>query len=217
SPASATTSVVFSAAGQYLVRARVTDGELSSEDTIEVSVHVEGSDQPEDPEPPTDPDDPMDGDFDGPIRITQGGVYTGRWASDNPGVPAVRIETSEAVVIEDSVITGPGHLISTDYHETSNLTVRDTYGFAQNPNVRGKAPGRFIHIESFSNLIVENNYFEGTSGIYAHRWLGGGTVKIRYNVARNVNGMWSDGNGSWLKGNNDYSFVQFVQFNKVNG
>ncbi len=217
-PHSATTAVTFSAVGEYLVRAVVSDGQLSSQDTIEVTVREQGGgEQPEDPEPPTDPGDPLDGEFDGPIKITKGGVYSGRWASDSPSVPAVRIETSEPVVIENSVITGPGHLISTDYSRTSNLTVRNTYGYAKNPNVRGRAPGRFIHIESFSNLVVENNYFEGTSGIYAHRFMGGGTVKIRYNVARNVNGMHSDGNGSWLKGSSDYSIVQFTQFNNVNG
>src|SRR5690606_1582499 len=98
---------------------------------------------------------------------------------------------------------------------TTRLTVRNTYGFGQNPNVRGRAPGGFIHVESFADLVVENNYLEGTSGIYVHRWLGGGTGKIRFNEARNVVGLLSDGNGSCLTGNDQFMYAQFVQLNSV--
>lgn len=204
-PDSAKTAATFSAAGRYRLSAIATDGELSSEASVEVEVSAVAE----------EPRHPLDGDFDGPIRITRGGVYSGRWASDDPRVPAVLILTTEPVVIENSVITGPGHLISTDFHMTTRLTVRNTYGFGQNPNVRGRAPGRFIHVESFADLVVENNYLEGTSGIYVHRWLGGGTVKIRFNEARNVVGLLSDGNGSWLTGNDQFMYAQFVQFNSV--
>jgi len=161
------------------------------------------------------PDDVLTAEFDGPIRIREGGVYSGHWASDDPAVPAVLILTSEPVVIENSIVTGPGHLIATEFHRTARLTVRNTYGFGQNPGVYGKAPGRFLQVETFADLVVENNYLEGTAGIYVHRWVGGGSAKIRYNQARNITGMWSDGQGSWLSDAGEYSIVQFVQFNDV--
>lgn len=155
--------------------------------------------------------------FDPPIRITKGGTYSGNWKSTDPNVPAVMIYTDEPVTIENSIITGPGHLVSTDFHTTTDLTVRNTYGYGQNPDERGRPPGRFLHIEMFSKLIVENNYLEDTMGIYAHRWVGGGTVKILFNRAFNIVGLWSDGDGSWLRGENQFSYAQFVQLNSVHG
>lgn len=212
------TYATFSATGSFVIRATVSDGELSAEAAISVAVTEPpvGGDDPEIPEP-SDPDDPLDGEFDGPIRITKGGVYSGRWASTDPKVPAVLIDTTEPVVIENSVLRGPGHLISTEFHKTTRLTVRNTYGFGERPNTQGRAPGRFVAVETFAELVVENNYLEGTSGIYAHRWVGGGTVKVRYNRARNVVGLWSDGKGGWLTGSSQFSIVQFVQFNDVKG
>lgn len=210
SPNAAITSATFQALGSYVLRASVTDGELSAAADLEVSVQEPDGE-------PDQPDDPLDGDFDPPIKITKGGVYTGRWASDDPDVPAVLIDTAEPVTIENSVLTGPGHLISTDFHKTTRLVVRNSQGFGQNPDVYGENPGRFIHVESFADLVVENNYLEGTSGIYVHRWLGGGSVKIRFNRARNIVGLWSDGNGSWLDGGNQFTYAQFVQFNDVRG
>lgn len=157
----------------------------------------------------------LQGSFDPPIRITAGGTYSGKWASTDPDVPAVMVITDEPVTIENSILTGPGHLVSTDFHTTTDLTVRNTYGLGQNPNEYGRPPGRFLHVESFSQLIVENNYLEGTMGIYVHRWMGGGTVKILFNRALNVIGLWSDGAGSWLRGDSQFSYAQFVQFNSV--
>lgn len=176
---------------------------------------IDRGDHPGFPAPTELPDDVIKAVFDGAIRIREGGVYSGRWASDDPSVPAVLIMTSEPVVIENSIVTGPGHLIATEFHRTARLTVRNTYGFGQNPGVYGKAPGRFLQVESFADLVVENNYLEGTAGMYVHRWVGGGSAKIRYNQARNIMGMWSDGEGSWLSGAGEYSIVQFVQFNDV--
>ena len=39
-----------------------------------------------------------------PIVIVKGGTYRGNWQSLDPDVPAVRVRTSEAVIIENSTI-----------------------------------------------------------------------------------------------------------------
>lgn len=210
---SAKTLVMFSEPGQYVLRLDASDGELTSDRSVAVLVTESGGTLPP---PPDEPGDPLDGEFDGPIRITKGGVYSGRWASDDPNVPAVYIDTSERVVLENSILKGPGNLITTNFHKTAHLTVRNSRGYGVNPNIFGRAPGRFLAIQSFADLVIENNYLENTAGIYAHRWVGGGTIKIRFNRIRNVVGLWSDGEGSWLTGAKQFSIAQFVQFNDVN-
>ena len=51
--------------------------------------------------------------FSGPITITSGGTYRGCWESPDFGTPAVRISTTEPVVIEKSIVRAPGKKIAT--------------------------------------------------------------------------------------------------------
>ena len=39
-----------------------------------------------------------------PLVITQGGTYGGRWVSTDPKIPAVLIDTTEPVIIQNSAI-----------------------------------------------------------------------------------------------------------------
>ena len=153
-----------------------------------------------------------------PIVITQGGTYSGNWRSDNARVPAVIVATSEPVIIENSVIRGRGTLIASSYHNAS-LTVRNTKGYALNPNVKGRYPGRFIDLEGFVSLTAENNYMEGTSGIYLYSYAGNGTeqqtIKVMRNIAKNIDGRHSDGKDGFLTGPFDNYYVQFFQINGV--
>src|SRR5690606_35478446 len=82
---------------------------------LQISDRGDPAEHPGFPAPLELPDDVLAAEFDGPIRIREGGVYSGRWASDDPSVPAVLILTSEPVVIENSIVTGPGHLIATEF------------------------------------------------------------------------------------------------------
>ncbi|WP_231557371.1 NPCBM/NEW2 domain-containing protein [Deinococcus sp. YIM 77859] len=151
--------------------------------------------------------------YSGPITITRGGTYSGNWESLDPNVPAVSIKTAEPVVIENANIRGRGDLIRGYW---VNLTVRNTNGYGLNPNVYGRHTGRFISAEDVLNLRVENNYLEGTTGIYVNIFQGkaanGQTVKILRNRVKNIDGRKSDGKGGYL---NDRYLVQFVQLSKV--
>lgn len=166
-----------------------------------------------------------------PIVITKGGTYTGTWESTDRNVAAITVNTSEPVVILDSVVRGPGDLIESDTTHT-NITVRNTRGYSVNPNVYGKAAGEFIEVDQFDNLVVENCYMEGTAGInlltYAGDRTRAETVRIVGNKALNIDGRKSNGAGGYLDFNErtrrsdghtqtGYDIVQFVQFDKVVG
>ena len=133
-------------------------------------------------------------------------------------MPAVTIATSQPVTIQNSIIRSRGALIAS-YGYNANLTVRNTQGFGLNPNVYGRYPGRFIDLENFSNLVVENNYMEGTSGIYLYQYTGNytpaQTIKVMRNSALNIDGRYSDGKGGFLTGPFDNYYVQFFQINGV--
>jgi hypothetical protein len=150
-----------------------------------------------------------------PVVIDEGGTYSGKWQSHDPDVPAVLIDTSEPVTIEDSLIRSRGHLIVAP--DGADVTVRNSSGYGLNPNVKGKVPGRFLVADQFKRAILENNYLEGTSGIYLHDYEGDGTedqsVKILRNRAKNIDGRHSDGTGGFSE--TGYEPAQFVQLDKV--
>jgi len=88
------------------------------------------------------------------------------------------------------------------------------------PEHQRPVSGRFLDVEGFSNIVVENNYLQNTSGIYLYKYQGNhtasNTVKVRYNVCLNVDGRVSNGKGGWRHGppNPDY-YRQFFQINGV--
>ena len=103
--------------------------------------------------------------YSGPIVITSGGTYSGKWQSNNPDVAAVTIRTTAPVIIENSNLQGKGNLIETAVADV-DLTVRNSRGYGLNPGVAGRVPGRFLDGQSFDNIRIEHNYIEGTSGIW---------------------------------------------------
>ncbi len=156
-----------------------------------------------------------------PITIRRGGVYSGNWQSLNADIPAVRIRTSEPVVIQNSNIRSAGACIDA-YGYAVNLTVRNTSGYGVNPNVAGRYTGRFMDIDGFVKVSATNNYLESTGGIYLYNYMGnhtsGQSVKILRNVAKNIEGRESDGNGGWKAGApNPDCYRQFFQINGVEG
>lgn len=163
--------------------------------------------------------------YNGPIEVGPSAtvpiVITGNFRSDDPEVPAIRINTAQPVVIRNCTVAGRGHLISNS-RAGANVKVQNCRGFGLNPYVRMLNPGRFVAIEGGSSLVVENSYLKNTGGIYL---LGGSTrmttIKILRNRALNIDGRRSDGAGGWLTpapGDRPEKFfrAQFVQFNKVN-
>jgi hypothetical protein len=134
----------------------------------------------------------------------------------------VTILTAQPVVIQNSNIRGKGTLIQSYVDGAAKLTIRNNRAYGLNPGVKGRQVGRFLDVEGFGNVRVENNYMEGTAGIYLYDYRGNRTasqtVKVLRNVALNIDGRASDGNGGWLKKKANPEFYrQFFQINGVKG
>ncbi|WP_299826453.1 PA14 domain-containing protein [uncultured Pontibacter sp.] len=150
--------------------------------------------------------------YSGPLVITKGGTYTGNWESRDSEVSAVEIRTNEPVVIVNSNIRGAGPLVRS-LGNSADITIRHTngYGLTPTPWKDYKKARRFLGVDVFRNIVVENCYMENTAGIYiGQRYEGNGstnnTIKIRYNKAKNIDGRVHGGQ----------TFAQFVQFNYRN-
>ncbi|MBC7384613.1 MAG: hypothetical protein H7301_00440 [Cryobacterium sp.] len=111
--------------------------------------------------------------FSNPIEITRGGTYTGNWKSTNPSVNAVTVSTSEPVIIQNCNVAGPGPLIRLPWG--GNVEVRNCRGFGIKGNFH---ENQFFIAAGASRIIVENNYFQNTSGITLGS-MGSGTSEIR--------------------------------------
>jgi hypothetical protein len=144
-----------------------------------------------------------------PIIITAGGTYSGFWESQDSDVPAVRIRTTEPVIIENALIGGRGNLIASDINGVQ-LTVRNTRGYGLTPSRSDANVGHFINIEVIKSALIENNTLEQTAGIY----IAGldptrgpsDTIRVLRNRAKNIDGRRPDGTRK---------LVQFLQFNGV--
>src|SRR5579859_7818856 len=149
------------------------------------------------------------------VTITEGGTYSGTWTSQDPNVPVILIATSDPVVIENSTLTGPGNLIQTGA-DHAKVIARNCHGAGVNPNVAGRAVGRFLTAENFDSIVVENNDLEQTAGIYLLTFAGGPSsdpsIRIIGNVAHNIDGRHSDGAGGYQA---DQDLVQFLQLDQV--
>lgn len=151
--------------------------------------------------------------YSAPITITKGGTYTGNWDSENPDIPSVSVKTSDPVIIINSNIIGKSDLIHV--YNKANITIKDTYGSAENPNVKNDNVGHFAVIDNgFSKIDIENNELDQTSGIQIDGNNGtNGIVDVLYNKAHNIDGRLSNGNGGYIltNGDSDYIIAQFVQ------
>ena len=142
----------------------------------------------------------------GPLVITQGGTYSGNYQSLDSSVPCILVNTTAPVVLQGCRLAGAGHLIQSG--TGANLTVRECSGVGLTPSVDGQPPGHFLDAYQSQSLVVEHNTFSGTSGIVVDRWTGkSGTLTVRYNRVRNVDGRWRNNGGS--------SLCSFLQLNTV--
>jgi len=131
----------------------------------------------------------------GPVTITAGGTYSGTWASTS-STPAVRISTTEPVVIQNSIITNQsgGPLVVTDWPLAANVTLRKVKAFGGN--------GRFFEAEGFKSIRIENCTIDKTSGIKLVHGEASSSVVITRNKHRNIQ-------------RGDGHFGNFVQFAAV--
>ena len=73
--------------------------------------------------------------------------------------------------------------------------------YGKNPNAYGVAVGRFINLEDFDSADIENNYLEGTAGIYMLNYSGDHTAGESSRspaTKQNIDGRKSDGAGGYL-------------------
>ena len=151
--------------------------------------------------------------YSAPLTITQGGTYSGNWQSTDMSVPALTIQTSEPVIIENCHLSHNGNGIEAAVPNT-RVTVRNCYFHGRAPNVDNKARGGGVLMPYFANLVVEHNSFENTATpIQAYFYQGNATAQetllVRYNKVRNINGTFKDGIG---QENQNFVAVQnFVQ------
>lgn len=151
--------------------------------------------------------------FDGPLTITKGGTYSGNWESLDFKTPAVKVMTSEPVIIENCNLRFRGHGILSPW-TNANLIVRNCKGVGLNSMTLGESTGRFFAAEGFQSIELTNNTLVQNSGIYLNGWDGAGTgrIFISENYAENIDGRLSDGKGGYQ---NDFYRVQFVQLNNI--
>jgi hypothetical protein len=137
--------------------------------------------------------------FAGPLHITSGGTYSGNWESQDPAVPAILVDTLEPVSIEHCTLRGRANLISAG-RAGVDVTVRHCRGYGLDSGVAGQERGAFFEAYRVAQLTFEHNYMEGLfEGIvlieYGGLAIGTPPVVIRYNRARNLMGLYSDGQG----------------------
>jgi hypothetical protein len=149
--------------------------------------------------------------YSGPLVITQGGTYSGNYRSTNSSVPVITIQTTQPVIIENSILAGAGNIIDAK-NGGSSLTIRNNraYGLAQSAD--NTRHGRFAEVNAGRSVTIEHNYFEQTTGIDIYRWGGNGTAQqtltVRYNSAKNMDGRYRNGGGT---------FCNFIGMNGATG
>ena len=172
--------VRYGASGTYTTPRSFTDGVMCSngvfgDPLVGVTKRCETRAASGTPPPPA----PPPSTWSPPITITQGGTYSGSWESTT-SAPAVRITTTEPVVIENSRVrnlTG-GRLIVSDWPLAVNLTLRGVQGFG--------GDGYFIELEGHKSFVMENCTLEKTSGVRLNLDAPGSTTRITRNRARNI-------------------------------
>ena len=101
-------------------------------------------------------------------------------------------------MIENSDLSGPGDLITAP-PDILNLTVRNSTFHGQPPNNPAHIRGRALNVQTYKNLVVENNFFEDTNTVvktsgYLGNGTPGNTLMVRFNRVHNIIGHRPDGN-----------------------
>ncbi|RYZ68025.1 MAG: hypothetical protein EOP09_10095, partial [Proteobacteria bacterium] len=135
------------------------------------------------------------------------GTYSGMNIERLDGSPAISIETSEPIIIENCNVRGTGDLIRS-WANGANITIRNCNGYGVKVPA-GVEQGKFLSIVNPGKLLVHNNYFQdvakGLLVYIAPDYAQNHTVesvRVFANIGRNMN-------------DNTQEFGTFVQFNRV--
>lgn len=99
----------------------------------------------------------LDLDFEDPITITKGGTYSGNWRSTSSTKNVITINTSEEVIIRNSVIVGSANLI---YGRDVNLKLINNVGYGT-----GNKVGKFFDLTAHKDLLVKGNVISNLWGM----------------------------------------------------
>ena len=129
-----------------------------------------------------------------------GNVITGNYQGTTTQA-AIRVNTTQSVVISNAILQGPGDLIQA-LNVAANITVTNTSGTGTNPNVRGVQKGIFLHVNSFTSINMLNNNISGVRlGFFCKAYAGDyttdNTLIIDKNIFSNMDARPSDGKGSY--------------------
>lgn len=146
-----------------------------------------------------------------PLVITKGGIYSGNFLNVDSDIDAITINTTEPVIIENTLTLSAGNHIRCAV-KGANVTVRNSVGVGLAPTKDGVTTGRYITMNNFANVVIENNELVHTAGIYLLDYLGNrtlnNTIKVRFNKSKNIDGR--DRYGNFVPAKK----VQFIQLNK---
>lgn len=138
-----------------------------------------------------------------PITVTSAATLTGCYRSTDPAVPAVKISTTEAVVLDHARVEHTGKGVE-DTVTGSRVTTKDTT-YQQLP-LSTVVNHRAIELEGVASFTAEYNKLVDGDGM----WIGGpttGAVAVRFNEASNI--------GRYPHPTTSNCCVQFVQFDHV--
>jgi len=156
---------------------------------------------------------------DSPQTISVGGTYTGLKISAADGQNCVEVTTDDVVIFQDCIfehsdgdaIYAPGGTVG-GYGSTPQIEVYNCLFLGRHPVVVGATIERAIRYSSGSRLIVENSQFQrGRIQAYHHSADPAAVLRVRYNVALNIDGRQSDASG------NPTTTDDIQQFFQING
>jgi len=155
----------------------------------------------------------------GPLAITSGGLYSGKWVSEDPNVPVLSVETDEPVTIQNSVISGRGTLIRIGSKSSgARVTVQNVTATGIDPEVAGVQRGAFVVASQFDSLIVKNCSMYGVSSGVMAVGASPSVLQILNNRAISLDDRASDGTGGLLSSRPRLGhFVILNNINAVNG
>lgn len=160
----------------------------------------------------------------GPLVITKGGTYTGKWETKDPAKAAVEVQTSEPVTITNSRIRGVGNWAGLVYGFNTRLTITDTTITGVRRPDLGTGVPHAVSLGQPYAFVFEHNLIDHTAGININGTPPTGTqpdplrveaLQIRYNRSTNADGRLSDGHGGFQKLEGQRQIVNFVQFNNL--
>lgn len=158
---------------------------------------------------------------DSPIEVTSGGTYSGLRISAADGANCVDIKTGELVIFEDCIfehsngfgIFAPSGTVAGYGTAAPQIEVRNCIFLGRHPTTAGAEIEKAIETANTTRLIVENCHIQrGRIYAYQHSASASAVMRIRYNVALNIDGREVDGSGNPVTTN-----TQIQQFFQHNG